>query len=197
MSKLIFLRLFAFILILSNSVLSIYNTILITKSDKNIPVVYNVNEETGLLKMSYEDYHYSIPEETIVYYINDFIEKIRTVDKDKNNIKNNWLQAYRMADNAAIEKQINEYYFTWQPFEMLQKYLIYISFVNNTKQSDGSYEVIWKEIRLDSMEGYLVDERYYKAIVDVKIKQPTYEEDIIKNTIGLYIEKFSLAKINM
>ena len=195
MIKLVLWRILSFLFLLTGLALTGYNYFLITNFKYQEPYVIHAHGNSKTEIVNLKEIKYEVGEKTKKYYINDFIEKIRTIDPDIDTIKSNWMGAYQMVGNEKTRKQINDYYYTWLPFDISAEYIINVNIDSNIKRLDGNYEIIWKESRWNSHDGNFVDEKHYKAIIQIDIIKPHTREELDKNPLGISIIDLSLAKI--
>lgn len=160
---------------------------------KVIPMVVTVSAESGeatvLGKAGMSAYQPGEPQ--IKYFLVQFIRYVRTVPVDPVVIKSNWMQAYKFLKREAAQtlnsmtnddvngplKRIGFETVTIQPTSVL--------FVPGSR----SYQARWTETVYDK-NGQEKDSYTMTGIFTVEIEEPSSEEAVLVNPLGIFIKSF-------
>jgi len=162
-------------------------------SQKTIPMVIAVNQDSGeaavLGRAIAKPYQPGEPE--VRFFLLQYLKFVRAVPADPVVIKANWLAAYKFLRAEAAQqlnqmtaedesnplKKIGLQTVTVQPISFL--------YVEGSK----SYQVRWKET-IFSDRGEALDTYNMTGLFTLEYQQPTSEEVLLVNPLGIYIKSF-------
>lgn len=125
------------------------------------------------------------------YFINQFIELIRTLPLDPVVAKHNWLKAYSflVPRSAAL---LNEYFRKNNPITLLGKSTITPKIISIHPVSEKTFQVDWTENTVNA-NGQDEGQKHYNGIFTVYTKQPISEQEILQNPLGIYLVDFHIS----
>lgn len=88
---------------------------------------------------------------------------------------------------------MNDYAREQDPFGKVGKYSIAVDVQRVLPLTDTSFDVQWSETTYDA-RGIKVDEARYSGIFAVHTRQPTTEQELEANPLGMYIDTFSWTR---
>jgi len=124
------------------------------------------------------------------YFIAHFVELIRSVPLDPVLAKKNWLTAYNFLNSRGAER-LNYYFRQNNPIALLGKKTITIQISDINPISTTTLNVNWVETIINT-NGQEEAKKSYSGIFTIAINQPTTNEKILRNPLGLYIIDFSI-----
>jgi type IV secretion system protein VirB5 len=125
------------------------------------------------------------------YFISQFIENIRSLPLDPVVAKQNWLKAYSFLSQRA-NNQLSELLRQQNPLELLGKKTITIKINDINPISESTFQVDWLETIFDS-SGLEEKKENYSGVFSVVTKQPTTQQQILQNPLGIFIVDFHIS----
>lgn len=128
----------------------------------------------------------------IKFFLGQFVQKTRSLPLDPVVAKNNWLVAYRFLTQSGTAK-MNQYVKDKDPFLNIGKEMVDVKINVIVPLSKDSYQVRWQE-DVFTNQGALIKRYQMTGLFTVTFSEPTTEEEIMYNPLGLYIKDFSWDK---
>lgn len=125
------------------------------------------------------------------YFIFQFVENIRNLPLDPVVAKKNWLKAYDFLTTRASNK-LNELFRQQNPVKILGKKTITVKINDINPISDSTFQVNWIETIVD-VSGMEEANIQYSGVFTIVTKQPTTQEEILKNPLGIFIVDFNIS----
>jgi len=125
------------------------------------------------------------------YFISRFIELVREVPLDPVVAKKNWTSAYRFLTQRA-SAQLNTLFQKNNPVKLLGKETVTVKVTDVNPVSQNTYQVNWIETTVDS-SGENKTQKTFSGVFTLMIKQPTTEQAILRNPLGVYITDFHIS----
>ena len=125
------------------------------------------------------------------FFITRFIELTRTVPLDPVLAKKNWISAYRFLTSRGVDK-LNGYFRQNNPVALLGKGTISVQVLDINPVTPTTTHVNWAETLVDS-EGKEAPAKEYSGVFTTVVKQPTNQQGILQNPLGLYIVDFDIS----
>jgi len=125
------------------------------------------------------------------YFITRFVKLIQEVPLDPVVAKQNWTNAYYFLSRRGAE-QLNAYMRQYNPIKLLGKKTATIKITDINPVSDETYHVTWEETTVD-LDGKVEGQKTLSGVFTVMVKQPTTQEDILRNPLGIYIIDFHIS----
>lgn len=125
------------------------------------------------------------------YFISQFVELVRSLPLDPVAAKNNWLKAYAFLSDRGAH-QLNQLFKDNNPLPDLSKKTITVSITDINPLGKNTYHIDWDEQAVDQ-NGHIVEQRQMSGLFTVMIKQPTNEDEMLSNPLGIYIIDFHIS----
>lgn len=124
-----------------------------------------------------------------------FVEDVRGVVLDGQAQRAMIERTYTMlANNTPALVTVNEYYKAAPPNKRAQTGSVSVAITTVLPVSDKSWQVDWVETARDP-SGAVLDEKRWKATVQVQVSPPTTEAQIQKNPIGLFVTNLAWSPV--
>lgn len=164
-----------------------------------IPVLVTMNDfgETKYIgAVSRKNYqNFNVPEVAIQYQVKEFISLYNTLSTDKTVMKKSINQTYHLLTTTTAAKYSSLVKET-KPFDDFGTRTRDVFFQTEPLQlSKDTYQVDYT-ITTRQLSGNLIDESNYRAVVTVKVLQPS-EEDVKDNPLGIYITAFDMKPLEV
>lgn len=130
---------------------------------------------------------------SIKYFLGDFIKKVRTIPSDHVILRDNWQSVYKFLTSKATNK-MNQYAAKANPAERMKTSTVALEVISVTPMNENTYQVQWKESQFSS-EGTFMQEEQYNGIFGIEVQAPDSEEQILTNPLGIYVSDFNWNKI--
>ncbi|MBU0455782.1 MAG: conjugal transfer protein TrbF [Pseudomonadota bacterium] len=125
------------------------------------------------------------------YFISQFIRFVREVPLDPVVAKKQWLSAYDYLNQRGATI-LNAYFKANNPAELLGKQTVTLKILDINPMSTNAYQVDWRETSVDN-SGQVLGKKDYSGVFTFQMKQPTTQEAILKNPLGIYISDFHIS----
>lgn len=179
------------------SILSLLVTVLLTiviiimfANRKEHIYIAEVTKEGKVVNVSPLLVRYQPTDAQKEYFIANFIDLTRSIPLDPVLAKKNLLTAYNFLNTRGAER-LNYYIKQNNPLALLGKKTVTISIQDINPISPDTTNVNWTETTIN-INGQEEGRKDYSGIFTVAIKQPTKNEEILRNPLGLYIVEFSI-----
>lgn len=139
-----------------------------------------------------EKYHPTVAQEE--YFIARFIDLIRGLSLDPVVAKKSWLNAYNFLSARGAER-LNTFFRQNNPVDLLGKKTITTKISSINPVSDKTFEVEWSENTIN-INGQDEGQKNYSGVFTIELKQPSSQEEILQNPLGIYIVDFSITQKN-
>lgn len=126
----------------------------------------------------------------IRYFLNDILQKLRTVPLDPIVLRQNWLTSYNFLRQGAANKLDAWATGPESPSLFVGKRTITVQTVSVVPVTKSTYEIRWEETAY-GLQGNIESIKTYTGTFAVEIQRPTTEEQIARNPLGLFIKDFS------
>ncbi len=127
----------------------------------------------------------------IGYFLARFITDVRSLSSDPVVVKHNWLAAYTMATDKAASF-LDVYARAHDPFKAIGKRTVSVEVTSVIRVSDASFQVKWTEQRFGGDTPS--PPRHWTAILSITVHQPTDEETLRHNPLGLYVDGIAWSR---
>ena len=125
------------------------------------------------------------------YFVTQFIEMIRSVPLDPVAAKKNWVTAYDFLSQRAAKK-LNQQWQKNNPIDLLGKKTVSVVVESIDPITEDTFNVTWKETAV-STNGLDPVNTTYSGVFTTTILQPTLQQQIMKNPLGIYIVDFNFS----
>jgi type IV secretion system protein VirB5 len=125
------------------------------------------------------------------YFISNFIKLIRQVPMDPVAAKQNWLSAYYYLTKRS-SKLLDNFLKEHNPLAILGKKTVSIKISDINPVSNKTFHVNWSEKIID-VTGEEEQEQNFSGVFTIMVKQPTTEQAILHNPLGIYITDFNIS----
>lgn len=125
------------------------------------------------------------------YFITQFVNMIRSVPLDPVAAKKEWTTAYNFLSQRAAKKLSLQ----WQknnPMKLLGKKTVTVAVENVQPITDDTFNVTWRETAIP-IDGLNPSNITYSGVFTTTIIQPTLQQQIMKNPLGIYIVDFNFS----
>ena len=139
---------------------------------------------------------YNPDDNSIEYFLNDFIKKARFLSTDLVLYKKNQQSLGYFLENMKVAKKLDksleeaEY-----PMMIKSNFAVDIELVSTLRVSPESFQIRWWEIVYDE-NGKLLSKDLMVGILKYEIKKPKNKETILVNPLGIIITDLSISKEN-
>jgi type IV secretion system protein VirB5 len=125
------------------------------------------------------------------YFVTQFIEMIRSVPLDPVAAKKEWTNAYDFLTQRAAKK-LNQQWQKNNPIDLLGKQTVTVTIKSIDPISKNTFNVTWNETKVSS-DGLNPLTTSYSGVFTTALIQPTLQQQIIKNPLGIYIVDFNFS----
>jgi type IV secretion system protein TrbF len=132
------------------------------------------------------------PDESIKFYLNEFVANIRKVSTDKYVVNENLNKSFKFVTSTAaniLKRMLNEN----DPFSRAEKERVDVvvdSIIHITKDA---WQVDWLE-RVFTSEGMMKGSQRYRGIFSLYFTDPTKEQQNL-NPLGIFIDDFEIQQL--
>lgn len=175
------------------SFLLLFGNLFQLSQNKLVPLVITLNKESGrpdvLGKLN--SIYYKPQLQEIRFFINQFIEKVRSVPDDPVLIKKNWLQAYAFLRRGAATA-LNELTNSDEdsPLKKIGEQTVTFSIISVVQVAGTeSYQARWRE-KIFNNSGGLLDEYTMTGVFTIEFETPKDEKTLYVNPLGIFIKSF-------
>lgn len=127
------------------------------------------------------------------FSINTFVHSWRTIWGDVNIQRKFIFEAYDyVLPNSEAYNYLNNYYQKNNPFEKIGKETIRVKVTNIVSQTLDTWQVEWEEERF--IKDVFISKEIYKGLFTVEQIEPTTEEAILNNPLGIFVKAFNYSK---
>jgi len=125
------------------------------------------------------------------YFVTQFIDMIRSVPLDPVAAKKEWTNAYDFLTQQAAKK-LNQQWQENNPIDLLGKKTVTVTIKSVAPISKDTFNVTWNETTV-STSGLNPVTTSYSGVFTTALIQPTLQQQIIKNPLGIYIVDFNFS----
>lgn len=134
---------------------------------------------------------YAPREESLKYYLNEWVGYVRSISNDPVVVRRNWERAYAFTTDRAATT-LSAYAREVDPFSRIGKFTVTIEISQTLSMSERGFEVEWVET-IHSSQGMPIDTTRYTGFFNVIIRIPDDEEVLQVNPLGIFIDTFTWA----
>jgi len=127
----------------------------------------------------------------IGYFLARFIGDVRSLSSDPVVVKQDWLAAYAFATDKAANF-LDAYARAHDPFKAIGKATVSVEVTSVIHISDASFQVKWTEQRFGDDAPSIPT--HWTAILSIVVRQPTDEETLRQNPLGLYVDSIAWSR---
>jgi type IV secretion system protein TrbF len=182
-------RMFAIFSLIVSTFLAVI-IIIILATHKNNIYIAEVTKEGKVVNVAPLLVQYHPTEAQKEYFIVHFIDLIRSIPLDPVMAKKNWLTAYNFLNSRGSER-LSYYFKQNNPLELIGKKTVTVQILDINPISTATMNVNWTETTVNT-NGQEEAKKYYSGIFTIAIKQPTKNEEILRNPLGIYIIDFNI-----
>ena len=165
-------------------------------------ITYKTNIKTYVIERSDNDYTvlgyandlsdktYTPSEQQVVYFINNFVRKSRTLSSDLVLTKKHYDELAFFLNSSTNKKLLNYLATDGYNEKIEKKNTVDIEIISTLKLTKNSYQVRWSEKIFDKM-GKLIGDNTLVGIYKIEITSPKNVEAIKYNPIGMLIVDIS------
>ncbi len=175
-------------------VLLVIALIAVVSLQKSYVYVAEVQPQDSIVNVQSMNQAYTPTQAQEEYFIGQFIQNIMSLPLDPIVLRNNWLSAFSVVQGNA-KGQLNTYIQSQNPspFMLVGKRTQTVSIQQFNPVSDSSYEFNWRVTTYDN-KGKLDSQALYNGIFTVvQGVNPTNQQELLNNPLGLRIEYFSIS----
>jgi len=183
-------RLFALFSMFLNGILG-FGIIYISKTNGVVPYIVEV-APNGEANAHVAIKNYAVSSASAQYFLSRFIENLRTLPSDKVITRKNLESLYPFVSKRGAQI-LNDFLQKNPPQREFGIKTRAVEIASVLPLSDNSFEVEWREKEYDPEGSFLIEESY-RAVLEVKLKAPTRESEILANPLGIYVDYFSIAR---
>ena len=166
--------------------------VVVLRQSRVVPYIVEVGASGGGGGVAPAPIRYEPTDAQIRYFLANFVELIGTVPIDPVVAKKDWLTAYGfLTENGA--RQLNAFAAGSDPLGRVGKERVEIHVRNSLRESDRSFQLTWNETVFDP-NGTLLSRKERTGLFSVVVMTPRTEDEILRNPLGLYIDKFSISE---
>jgi type IV secretion system protein TrbF len=124
----------------------------------------------------------------IAYELAEFVKEVRTLSADPVVVRANWIDAldHVTARGAQI---LNDYARDESPFTKIGRRTVTVAVTKVVQTDENTFEVRWEEQILDNSAA--VRRERFMAAISIAFNSPSVSRPIIKNPLGLYVDRFT------
>ncbi len=134
---------------------------------------------------------YTPTDPQIAWYLERFIQNVRSISVDPVVVRQNWLQAYDFTTTAGAVV-LNDYARADDPFAKVGRSQVAVDVSSVIRASPSSFRVAWTERRYQ--DGALAETARWTAILTIAIQPPTDADRLRKNPLGIFITALNWSK---
>lgn len=168
----------------------------VVMSSKVKPFIVEVDRTGEVRAVGVPDVPQTVSERIIKASLVRWIDLVRRVPTDPEIKKDDLGYVYAMADAITAQK-LNAFFKQEEndPFAIIGKgYVITTDIKNVVKLRDNIFQIDWDERTIDTRDQrYKID--HMRAVITVAQREPTTEQEILKNPLGIYIIDFNWSPI--
>ena len=139
---------------------------------------------------------YNPDDNSIEYFLNDFIKKARFLSTDLVLYKKNQQSLGYFLENMKVAKKLDESLEEAEyPIMIKSNFAVDVELVSTLRVSPESFQIRWWEIVYDE-NGKLLSRDLMVGILKYEIKKPKNKETILVNPLGIIITDLSISKEN-
>jgi len=127
----------------------------------------------------------------VAYHLARFIENVRSLSIDPIVVRKNWLRAYDYVTTQGANT-LNEYARANDPFAKVGKRTIAVDVTSVVRSSNDSFDIRWREQTFEN--GSLASTERYTAVLSLALQQPSTEDALRKNPLGIYVHGLNWSK---
>lgn len=136
---------------------------------------------------------YSPNDDSIIFFINNFVNKARFLSSDLVLYKKNQKELGYFLNSKSINKLdyiLNEEYN--YPDLIKKSYVVDVEIISTLRATKDTFQVRWRE-KIYDQAGRMLNDRSMVGLFKYEIKDPTSKEAIISNPLGLLITDISIS----
>lgn len=157
------------------------------------PYVVEVGRDGEVLAVSKAVQAKGVPTDPQVkYFLSKWINDIRAMPLDPVVKKQAWMSAYSMMRQRAATK-MNELIKKDDPMSKLGEQTVSVTPTAIVKMSENTFQVRWTE-EIFGKDGAVKESYRMTGLISVEFLQPTTEQELMKNPLGLYVTDFSYSR---
>ena len=149
-----------------------------------VPYIVEVNQFGEVRSVGPLSNSYDPTDPQIAWFLSQFISQVRSLSTDPILVRQNWLSAYAYVGPQAATF-LNTYAQKRDPFSLIGTQSISVQVTSVVRASMTSFQVKWTETVFE--KGSFSRSEYWTAILSTATQQPTTEEHLRKNPLGLII----------
>lgn len=177
------------------ALVSVSGVVYIGSQNKLVPYLVEVDKLGGTVATNRVEQINAINPKVIKYSLAEFVKSYRTIYPDNNIQKDLIFKVYKYLSNVyPAYNTISEYYKENSPFLTAQTKSVEVEINSVLPQNDKTWQVEWVEIE-KSDRGLFLAKNRFKALITVDLVEPTTEEEILANPIGLFVKDFNHSKV--
>jgi type IV secretion system protein VirB5 len=157
-----------------------------------VPYVIEVDTQGQVRTVGPAQVAYVPQQAAIQRQVREFVEAIRALPADPVVLRKQWLRAYAIATPKGA-RLLTAYAREQDPFRQVGQQTIAVEVTRVLSLSETSCDVQWTETVYD-MHGVQTTVDRYSGLFTVILHQPTTEQEITDNPLGIWLETFSWAK---
>jgi type IV secretory pathway TrbF-like protein len=124
----------------------------------------------------------------IAYVLARFIKNIRSVSIDPVVVRANWIDALNHVTGRGA-RTLNDYARDESPFTKIGRRTVTVEITEVVRASAATFDVRWEERIFEA--GAVVKCERFKGVVAIVLNSPITAGMIIKNPLGLYVDRFT------
>ena len=159
---------------------------------KVVPYVVEVDRLGLIGSISKADASRVTDPKLIRYLLTSFIRNARQISPDGLAMKQLLDDAYAYTRGAALQT-LNEYYSERKPFELAKSQSVQVEVSSLLPVSAQSWKIRWIETTR-ALDGKHLSRTNWEAYLTTENAEPSREEEIRKNPLGLYIVQLSWTR---
>jgi type IV secretion system protein VirB5 len=157
------------------------------------PYVVEVGKDGEVLAVSKAVHAKGVPTDPQVkYFLSKWITDIRAMPLDPVVKKQAWMNAYSMMRQHAASK-MNDVIKKDDPMSKLGEQTISVMPTAIVKMSENTFQVRWNE-EVYGKDGTVKESYRMTGLITIEFSQPTTEQELMKNPLGLYVKDFSYTR---
>lgn len=174
---------------------SVIGVITMANTSRVVPYVVEVNKLGDPVGVTRADQARQLDPRVIKAQLGRFIVNWRSVSPDVAVQKRQVAEMYaNLSAGDAGTVTLNDYMKANNPFERAASETVTVSIENVLQSAGETWQIDWLEERR-SRHGELLDVKRWRASISPAYKQPTNEQDILRNPLGLFIREISWSPV--
>ena len=158
---------------------------------KYVVYVAQVTKTGQIVNVSPLKVQYQPNQAQMEYFITHFIKLVRSLPLDPVVARKDWTTAYSFLTPRAAH-ELDRYMKKDNPIDELGKKTITVKIVDVNPLSDNSYQVDWQEVTTGA-DGQRQGTESYSGVFTAIIRQPSTQQQILVNPLGIYIDDFNVS----